>query len=221
MIGDTIGSNLSAPLHGGAVARAAACIRTLIVQRTLLPGDQMRQEDLAERIGISRGPTREALGILAAEGVLRYESNRGYFVTRLTFNDMSQVYRIRDLLETEILMNLPPATSDVIAQLRDLNDRIRAAGDDLDLVIQLNSEFHGTVLSLSALTVLRSELEHIASLTTAYQSLSINMLDDWELLASDHDRIIAALEALDNEKLAVICREHRDTSLKRLAPVMR
>jgi DNA-binding GntR family transcriptional regulator len=209
------------PRHGSAVTQAAAQIRALILQRQLLPGAQVRQQDLASQIGVSRGPTREALRILAAEGVLKYEPNRGYFVGRLTVNDMNQVYLVRDLLETEILRNLPAATADILTRLRQTNLQIGDAKDDVDLAIELNSDFHNTLFSLSELGVLKAELRHLAALTTAYQSLSLTVLERWDFVVSDHERIITALEAHDNEKLVIICREHREKSLVRLTPLLR
>lgn len=210
-----------APRHGSAVSEAAGQIRELVLRRQLLPGAQVRQEDLASKIGVSRGPTREALRILAAEGVLTYEPNRGYFVGRLTVDDMSQVYLIRDLLETQIIHNLPEANTEVLDRLRATNLQIEAAENDVDLAIKLNSDFHDTLFSLSGMNVLKSELKHLSALTTAYQSLSLNVLDTWDLLVSDHDRMIAALEAHDNELLVKLCREHRERSLTRLAPLLR
>jgi DNA-binding GntR family transcriptional regulator len=70
------------------------------------------------------------------------------------------------------------------------------------------------------LHILRAELRHIRRMTTAYQSLSINALTNWELLASDHDDIIDALALQDNARLVEVCRMHRDRSLTRLSPVL-
>jgi DNA-binding GntR family transcriptional regulator len=206
--------------HGGSVARAAADIRELILRRSMLPGEQVRQEDLAKRIGTSRGPIREALQVLAVEGIVRYERNRGYFVTRFTTSEMQQLYLIRDLLESEILAQLPALGPETIAQLTEINERIRSSGSDADVVIQLNRKFHDLVIDSSPLNLLKSELKHIGRMTLAYQSLSINALTDWELLVSDHARIIGALKAHDNDLLVEIARAHRETSLKRLAPVL-
>jgi DNA-binding GntR family transcriptional regulator len=206
--------------HGGSVARAAADIRELILRRSLLPGEQVRQEDLAKRIGTSRGPIREALQVLAVEGIVRYERNRGYFVTRFTTAEMRQLYLIRDLLESEILIRLPQLPPETLDRLREINEQIRSADNDADAVIQLNREFHDLVTESSPLNLLKGELQHIGRMTLAYQSLSINALTDWNLLVSDHARIIAALEAHDNELLVEVSRAHRETSLNRLAPVL-
>ena len=221
MVVDNIAGDVATTVHGGAVARAAADIRGLILQRSLLPGEQVRQEDLARQIGTSRGPIREALQVLAVEGVLRYERNRGYFVTRFTAVEMQQLYLIRDLLESEILKQLPPPTAETLERLRSINQEIRAAGDDLDHVIRLNHDFHDLIFATSPLEVLRSELEHIGRMTTAYQSLSINALTDWDLLFDDHEQIIAAWEQGDHSRLVDVSRRHRHTSLRRLEPILR
>jgi DNA-binding GntR family transcriptional regulator len=206
--------------HGWAVARAATDIRNLVLRRAFLPGEQVRQEDLAQQLGTSRGPIREALQVLAVEGVLRYERNRGYFVTRFSSAEMRQLYRIRELLESEILAGLPPASAELLARLKEINAEIRFGGVDLQTVIQLNREFHGLVFESSELHILNAELQHIGRMTMAYQSLAINALDGWELLASDHDKIIDALERGDNEQLVKIHCVHRETSLHRLAPIL-
>src|ERR1700689_927419 len=209
-------SDLAADIDGDAagrgslVARAAADIRSLVLRRHLLPGEQVRQEDLSTMVGVSRGPIREALQILAVEGVVRYERNRGYFVTRFTGEEMRQLYLIRDLLESEMLSGMAAVPPETIEGVRAINEPIRHGNDDLQTVIGLNGQFHGLIFASSDLHILRAELQHIRRMTTAYQSLSINTLTSWELLASDHDEIIDALARQDNVRLVELCRTHRD-----------
>lgn len=217
---DEVAADVAGTDHGGSVARAAADIRSLIVRRVLVPKEQVRQQDLARQIGTSRGPIREALQVLAVEGILRYEQNRGYFVTSFTADEMTQLYRIRDLLESEILTHLPPAPPDLIERLREVNQQIRTGGDDLDRVIQLNRDFHDLIFATSPLHVLRTELDHVGRMTTAYQSLSINGLTNWDLLYQDHEEIIAAWQAGDHNRLVAVSRRHRETSLQRIAPIL-
>ena len=215
-----VGADPVGTVRGGTVARAAFEIRGLVLRRELLPGEQLRQEDLAQRIGISRGPIREALQVLAVEGVVRYERNRGYFITRFTTDEMQQLYTIRDLLESTMLERLPIPPESVLAELREINEQIRTGGDQLGTVIELNSRFHDLMLQQSGMRILHEQLHHISRMTTAYQALSINAFTDWELLASDHDQLIAALEAGDNDALCVAARDHRNRSLERLGPLL-
>ena len=78
-------------------------LRRAIAAGELRPGEQVLQDALAERFGVSRVPLREALKILEGEGQVTYRPHRGYFVAELDLDDLREVYRIRDLLETEAI----------------------------------------------------------------------------------------------------------------------
>src|ERR1700721_4012671 len=80
---------------------AAPQIRGLIIDRVVLPGEKIRQVELADRIGVSRSPLREALRTLESEGVVAYEINRGYVVAKLDDDDLGQIHRMRTLLGDE------------------------------------------------------------------------------------------------------------------------
>ena len=205
----------------GAAGRAAGQIRELILQRLLVPGEQVRQEDIAGQINMSRGPIREALHMLAAEGALRYVRNRGYFVSQFTADEMRQLYRVRDLLESEILISLPRPSSDQLEELQTINERIRSSNVTLDEVIRLNREFHELIMSASELNVIKTEVEQVGRMSLAYQAMSINFLSGWALVAADHDGIITALAAGDSDTLVHLSRAHRERSLARLLPLLR
>jgi DNA-binding GntR family transcriptional regulator len=206
--------------EGGAVSRAARAVRNLILRRTLVPGQQVRQEDLAQELSVSRGPLREALRVLEAEGVLQHIPNRGYYVTQYTADEMKQVYLIRDLLESEILGSLPVPNPEYIRSLRACNDRIREPGVEMLDVVHLNSEFHNRVMDASPLKLLVAEVKQIGHMSVAYQALSINVLPDWSLVADDHDAMIAAIEAYNLGEVVALARMHRDRTLERLLPVL-
>ncbi len=76
-------------------------LRKEIASGALRPGEQVLQEAIADRLGVSRVPLREALKILEGEGQVVYHPHRGYFVAELSVADLVEVYRIRDLLEAE------------------------------------------------------------------------------------------------------------------------
>ena len=75
----------------------------MIVRRQLAPGTQIRQVELAAQLGLSRSPLRQALSALETEGLVTHEQQRGYFVARMSVDHLSQIYRMRELLETELL----------------------------------------------------------------------------------------------------------------------
>src|SRR6266700_1497773 len=113
--------------------QAAAQIQGLIIDRVLLPGEKILQVELAERIGVSRSPLREALRTLESEGVVAYEINRGYVVARLGDDDLAQIYRMRELLEDELLRTVQRPSAEVLAELKDLNDKMIVAIDERDV----------------------------------------------------------------------------------------
>ncbi|MEU7812861.1 GntR family transcriptional regulator [Pseudonocardia sp. NPDC049154] len=207
--------------EAGAVQRAAAAVRDLVMQRRLVPGQQVRQEDLAQQIGISRGPIREALQILQADGVVAYERNRGYFVTQFSADEMNQLYLARDLLETAVLSKLSVPTDDELAELVAINEAIRRAGADVDRMIRENDRFHAAILDLSGQRLLVAEISRIWRMSIAYRALSVSVLSDSAVLAEEHDAMLDALRAGDGALLADLWRAHRQVSLNRLLPILR
>lgn len=205
----------------GAVQRAAAAIRDMIMTRRLVPGQQLRQEDLAQQIGVSRGPVREALQVLKVEGVVEYERNRGYFVTQIGADEMSQLYLARDLLETAVLTKLSTPTDEELAYLVEMNEGVRHAGSDLDVMVRCNELFHLGVLDLSPQRLLVAEILRIWRMSAAYRALSLSVLADGAALAEHHDPMIDALRAGDGARLADLWREHRQVSLNSLRPILR
>ena len=104
----------------------------------LSPGEQIRQADWAERLGVSRVPIRDALKALAPDGLLNYDHNRGYFVVRFGPHQMIQIYRMRRLLETEPLRTIEWPDAEQFARLERLGHeasaRMRAGDFEADIL---------------------------------------------------------------------------------------
>ena len=132
---ETVGSVLASE-------RVAAALRQAILDGQIKPGEWIRQEEIAERFGASRLPVRDALRILAAEGLTEHEPNRGARVPLLSSHEVSVIYQIRERLEPlaliESLMNLTDAH---LAQLDELQVRIEA-NVSIDEFLSLDREFH-------------------------------------------------------------------------------
>jgi DNA-binding GntR family transcriptional regulator len=110
--------------------QATAQSRGLIIDRVLLPVEKILQVELAERIGVSRSPLREALRTLESEGVVAYEINRGYVVARLDDDDLGQIHRMRTLLEDELLRTVKRPDAAVLSDLKDPNEKMMVAIDE-------------------------------------------------------------------------------------------
>src|SRR5690606_7159665 len=84
-------------------ARIAQQIREMISRGVLSPGVHLGQTELADRFETSRAPVREALKLLASEGTLQHDKNRGFFVSQFSSDEVRQLYRLRELVEGEVL----------------------------------------------------------------------------------------------------------------------
>jgi len=192
--------------------QAAAQIRGLIIDRVLLPGEKVRQVDLAEKIGVSRSPLREALRTLEAEGVVTYEVNRGYIVARLDDDDHEQILTMRAMLEAELFKTITKPDSDMLVYLKMSNEKmIEAIGArDVANVLHWNREFHFAIFDLSPLGQFRREVHRLWQLSEGYSaSWWWRTPDAAKRINVEHKAMIAALKKFDVAKLTELSDAHR------------
>lgn len=204
----------------GGVARAAQGIRSMIAERRLLPGEQLRQEELARNIGMSRGTIREALQVLNIEKLVTYHRNRGYTVARFDAGEMAQLYELRDFAERLLLESIQGVTKEDLEPLIELNEQIRASADDAHEVVRLNDTFHALLFDLSPLHVVRDETMRWWQMSAAYRALSVAMTVNRLEIAKDHDRMLEALLSGSKEELVAHAFEHRHKSLSKILPTL-
>ncbi len=130
----------------------AAELRRLILCGELHPGDRLVEDRLAERLGVSRNPVREALAVLAAEGFVEVQAHKGACVARLCAVDAEDLYEVRLALEpVGARLAAGGVTGDGVAALRALLAQSWTATEngELDRLSDLNTAFHCTVMELS------------------------------------------------------------------------
>lgn len=123
--------------------RIADSLRAAILEGSYRPGERIRQEDIAARSGASRIPVREALRMLAAEGLVTLVANSGAWVTRLTMAECSETYLIRERLEPLLLrISMPFLAEPVIDRLAELADAMERPGGSVGEFMRADREFH-------------------------------------------------------------------------------
>lgn len=123
--------------------RIADSLRAAILDGSYRPGERIRQEDVAARSGASRIPVREALRMLASEGLVTLVANSGAWVTRLTMAECAELYLIRERLEPLLLRTSMPRLEEAeIGRLAELTEAMEAAGADVDAFLRADREFH-------------------------------------------------------------------------------
>jgi DNA-binding GntR family transcriptional regulator len=127
---------------GAASERIAASLREAILSGEIAPGQWIRQEDVAARLGASRLPVREALRTLEAEGLTEHAANKGSRVPLLDRHEVDVVYQMRERLEPLALAeSLPHLTAEQIEHLEQVQERIES-DEGLAEFLALDREFH-------------------------------------------------------------------------------
>ncbi|MFW6091992.1 MAG: GntR family transcriptional regulator, partial [Actinomycetota bacterium] len=127
-------------------------IRTGIMDGTFPPGAQLGEANLAEQLGVSRGPIREALQRLIQEGLLYSEPHRGVFVSRLDGDDIEDIYLARGAVErAAVRVLLDRGEPEALAGLERLLERMAKAAqrDRWNAVADLDLQFHETLVAAS------------------------------------------------------------------------
>jgi DNA-binding GntR family transcriptional regulator len=214
------GPNVAEPTR---VEECLARIRTMVLSGELLPGQKVHQAELAEQLNISRIPVREALATLHAEGVLEHKPNTGFTVARFSGEDLSQIYLMRRLLETELLRSLDLETVD-LAAMQKVNKAMKAIGSaaNRDVYQKLNRQFHFLLFDASPMQLIRQEVSKLWYMSGFYRSLYLYETDSFAHLSDEHDQIIEAVKVRDVKRLIKEADKHRSGTerlvVQRLGP---
>ncbi|MFQ6392547.1 GntR family transcriptional regulator [Nocardia sp. KC 131] len=186
-------------------------LRQEIVTGARPPGSPIVQEALAERFGMSRIPIREALKTLEAEEHVTYAPHAGYRVTKLSIEELEEVFRIREILEEELIRDaLPRVTEATVAEMREAMANMDAAVADSDLVAVgiTNRKFHNAVFEWSKLARTKRIVNQLWDTADAYRPLYTDLMD-LSAVTAEHEQFIEAVSARDVEHLVRLNYAHR------------
>ncbi|MHA3700712.1 GntR family transcriptional regulator [Jatrophihabitans sp. YIM 134969] len=195
-------------------------LREQIATGVLKAGDQVRQEVLAREFGVSVPPMREALRTLEAEGQLVYAPHRGYFVASMSYDELAETYRIRQLLETEaITRSVPGLGREDVTRMREavsaMERHHRTA--DVRAIAEANRVFHFTLFDAAAMPRMADMIRVLWSTTDRYRSLYFATAEHRLRVNTEHRAILAATRAGDSALVVELSHQHRLRSLDALA----
>jgi DNA-binding GntR family transcriptional regulator len=128
----------------------AELLRQRIFARELEPGSWIDELRIAEALGISRTPLREALKVLAAEGLVTMKVRRGAYVTEVSDKDLRDVYHLLALLESDAARVVAQtASDDQLRQISALHKELEKSVEDRDRFFEINEAFHMLLLSVA------------------------------------------------------------------------
>ena len=184
-------------------------LRLQIFNRELAPGSWIDELKLAAQFGISRTPLREALKVLAVEGLVTMKLRRGAYVTEVSASDVAQVYHLMALLESDAAAQVAAnATAAQLAELQAIHDRLETQVDQRDAFFASNEQFHLSILRIAGnrwAAQIVADLRKVMKLNRQLSLLKQGRIED---ALTEHQEVMAAIAAKDGEAARAAMRRH-------------
>jgi DNA-binding GntR family transcriptional regulator len=196
----------------------AELLRQRIFQRELEPGSWIDELKLAEEYGISRTPLREALKVLAADGLVTMKMRRGAYVTEVSDKDLADVYHLLSLLESDAAGVVAERATDAqLQELQALHAKLEAAVGSRDRFFTLNERFHMRLLEIAGnrwRDQMVADLRKVMKLNRHNSLLKSGRIE--ESLA-EHGAIVEALARRDAKAAVQRMQQHFSNGLEAAA----
>ncbi len=191
--------------------QAASRLRDMILEQELVPGQPIREQAVAALLAISRTPLREALRMLAAEGLVELLPNRGAVVADphpQAVQGMLQVMSVLEGLAGELAC--VQVRDEEISEIEALHFEMRAAFSRRDRLgyFKLNQRIHAAIVRSSRNETLTAYHRQLNARLYRVRYLSNEQDRSWFASVGEHEQILAALKARDGDALGCILREH-------------
>lgn len=173
-------------------------LRSAIITGKLSPGERLMEIKLANELGVSRTPVREALRKLEKEGLVITTPRKGAEVAPINERDLREVLEVRKSLESlACQLAAEKITPEQVAQLREMNDSIAQAIEDKDTaaITQKDIEFHDVIYTITENRRLMDILHQLKEHILRYRLQYIKDMKNKKNIVDEHKKIINALEA--------------------------
>lgn len=189
---------------------AYARLRAAIQSHEFMPGERMREADLAEWLGVSRTPMRDALRQLETEGLLEAAPRRGLVVATLDQQRVTEIYTVRSVLESlAARLAARHATEAEIAMLRqNVNRQEETPLDDVEAQLQLNHQFHDIIYRASRNRYLLAALHTLETPLALLKGTTYASRGRPEEALEQHRQLLAAIEQRDDALAEQLASEH-------------
>jgi DNA-binding GntR family transcriptional regulator len=193
-------------LHDEVTAR----LRDLIVENRLRPGERVPELEIAASLGVSRTPIREALKVLAAEGLVEMQPLRGAIVRAFSPKDAQDMLRVIALLEEFAARQACRAPQERIAGVLALHDQMREhfRRRERQPYFALNQRFHESVVALAGNETLCATHAALAQRMRRIRYVGNSVPDNWGAAMAEHEAMAQALAARDADAMAQAMSEH-------------
>ena len=193
--------------------QVAQRLRQMLVENQIAPGAKLNERELSEVLQVSRTPLREAIKMLAAEGLVELLPNRGAIAVELTEDDVLNTFEVMAGLEAlsgELAARR--ITDPELAEIRAMHYEMLAAYTrrDLPAYYRLNSQIHRAINAAARNSVLTATYNQVNARLQALRFRSNQDEAKWKQAMAEHDRMIDALERRDAGAMRKVLAEHLD-----------
>ena len=194
-------------LHDQLTAR----LRDMIIEGDLAPGEHVPERELCERFQVSRTPLREALKVLASEGLLDLAPNRGARVSKLTVDDVEEMFPVMGALEAlagELVASR--IGEEDLAEIQALHYQmvLHHKRGELPAYFRLNQAIHEKIMAVAGNATLLALHRSLAGRIRRARYVANMSQRRWDQAVAEHEEILAALIARDGEALGRILKNH-------------
>lgn len=194
----------------------------MVLGGELRPGERLNEVVIAESLGISRGPLREAIQRLASEGILTIVTHKGAYVHSVTEADLRELYELRIAIESYALrLGADRATDEQIAQLRAELDRTRDILEDSDAPYPSKIDIHEQFVSLAHNQALRTQTQEIYAQLRLARARSGNDPNRARAAYKEHVAILERITERDGRGAADLMEQHLKSGLDNALEMMR
>lgn len=189
--------------------RVFELVRGEILSCQLMPGEELREADLARRYGVSKSPVRDAMQKLEFEGLVEIEPRRGHRVKPISVGDAEDILDLREILETGVVRRIVKRASD--DELKALDAYRTADLTSIQGFTDYNRRFHQHLSRLSGNRRLAEEIQRVMEMYERLCVVSLSTMrgrDGFAGPLSDHVELIDALQARDGTRAARVVSRH-------------
>jgi DNA-binding GntR family transcriptional regulator len=194
-------------------------LREQIFAKELAPGSWLDEQGLAIQFGISRTPMREAIKVLASEGLVTMKMRRGAYVTEVTRKDLEQIFTILSLLEGEAAKETAlKATEDELNLLDHLHHRLEKAAADRDIeqFFEINSKFHELIQEIAGNRWMNGVIADLRKVLKLHRRDSLTSTGRLQSSLIEHREILNAILKRDQVAAETVMRKHMARGLEAL-----
>lgn len=194
-------------------------LREQIFAKDLAPGSWLDEQSLAEQFGISRTPMREAIKVLASEGLVTIKMRRGAYVTEVAKKDLEQIFAVLSLLEGEAARETATkATEEELNQLDYWHHRLgKAAADrDIEQFFEINGKFHELIQEIAGNRWMNGVIADLRKVLRLHRKDSLMSTGRLQNSLIEHRAILNALLKRDQTGAESAMRKHLARGLEAL-----